>query len=148
MNQSKVELAFNQYKAKYEAKYGALESEFRGALLTESQIQAKLRADLDLAREKLVEYQIERQKFLSEISKNQDQIKSEQKRVKESMVNNQGRRWKSRFRAHGLNRFFNSMKALEDKIDRLVESLHKTKELADDRYRYDVINMTSSLHKF
>ena len=115
---TQVELAFNQYKAKYEAKYGALESEFRSALLTESQIQSKLRSDLDSSREKLVEHQIERQKLLSEISKSQDQLKSEQKRIKDCMLNNQ---------------------ALEDKIDRLVETVRKTKELADDRYRYDVI---------
>ena len=115
---TQVELAFNQYKAKYEAKYGALESEFRSALLTESQIQTKLRSDLDSSREKLVEHQIERQKLLSEISKSQDQLKSEQKRIKDCMLNNQ---------------------ALEDKIDRLVETVRKTKELADDRYRYDVI---------
>ena len=115
---TQVELAFNQYKAKYETKYGALESEFRSALLTESQIQSKLRSDLDSSREKLVEHQIERQKLLSEISKSQDQLKSEQKRIKDCMLNNQ---------------------ALEDKIDRLVETVRKTKELADDRYRYDVI---------
>ena len=87
---TQVELAFNQYKAKYEAKYGALESEFRGALLAESQVQSKLRNDLENSREKLVEYQIERQKFMSEISKNQDQIKCEQKRVKECLATNQG----------------------------------------------------------
>ena len=52
--------------------------------------------------------------MLAQVAHGKDQLKQEQKRVKISGDN---------------------VVCLEDKVDRLVEAVRKTKELADDRYR-------------
>ena len=102
-----VNYQFNKF-SRYESKYTALEVEFREALQSASSKLSKLRDELDQAKEQNVAHQIEREKLLGQISHGAEQLKTEQKRLKESVQNSH---------------------MLEDKIERLVEAVRKSKEL-------------------